>query len=84
MVSIAVPFCRLEKDHFWHLVVQPGVAKDKGAQVGSLERLRHLYLGARFDEDLYPLLVMPGSRDRLREAVITAHFPGMLQALLRK
>lgn len=80
--SMSYPFYHLESSGFWHLANQPGVPHERGRTISSVKRLRELYLGAKFDNDLFPLLVMENSRDKLRTALITTFFAPEVQPIL--
>jgi len=81
--SMSYPFYHLESAAFWELKTQPGQRHQRGLAVSSVKRLRQLYLGAKFSDDLYPLLQMPVSRDKLRKVLIEKYFsPEIRQAIL--
>ena len=81
--SMSYPFYHLESAAFWELQPQPGQQHKRGLVVSSVKRLRQLYLGAKFSADLYPLLQMPGSRNKLRMALIEKYFvPEIQQTIL--
>jgi len=81
--SMSYPFYHLESAAFWELQPQPGQQHKKGLVVSSVKRLRQLYLGAKFSTDLYPLLQMPGSRNKLRMVLIEKYFaPEIRQVIL--
>jgi putative restriction endonuclease len=85
--SMSYPFYHLSTAEFWHLVEQPGTPHKNGRTVTSVKRLRELYLGARFDDDLYALLVMESSREKLRNVLVSTYFfedvqPAVLQQSL--
>ncbi len=81
--SMSYPFYHLESAAFWELKPQPGQQHQRGLAVSSVKRLRQLYLGAKFSDDLYPLLQMPGSRDKLRMVLIGNYFcPDIQQTIL--
>lgn len=80
--TMALPFYHLSSSSFWHLVPQPDVPHRTGRNIGSVKHLRKLYLGARFDDDLYPLLVTKGSREKLRAALITTFFAFEVQMIV--
>ena len=82
--SMSYPFYHLYSADFWHPVSQPNIPHETGRTVSSVKRLRELYLGARFDDDLYPLLVMESSREKLRTVLITKYFAEELQTALRE
>lgn len=82
--SMSYPFYHLDTSEFWHLVPQPGISHQRGRTVSSVKRLRELYLGARFDDELFPLLIMKGSREKLRTVLLTTYFAADLQLTLRE
>lgn len=82
--SMSYPFYHLSTSGFWHLVTQAGNPHLSGRTISSVKRLRELYLGARFADDLYPLLVMQSSREKLREIIIQKYFSPKFQDLLVK
>ncbi len=82
--SMSYPFYHMESAGFWKLVPQQGIPHETGRTVSSVKRLRELYLGARFDDDLYPLLLMASSREKLRTALIAKYFAEELQPSLRE
>lgn len=73
--SMSYPFYHLESSGFWHLVGKLGIPHERGRTIGSVKLLLKYYLGARFDDDLFSLLVIETSRDRLRSALIETYFP---------
>jgi len=79
--SMSYPFYHME-DSFWELVPQPGNIHQRGLTVSSVKRLRELYLGARFDDDLYPLLLMETHREKIRRKLIQTYFSPLLQLKL--
>jgi putative restriction endonuclease len=82
--SMSYPFYHLETADFWHLKEQSGIPHQRGRTVSSVKRLRELYFGARFDEDLFLLLVMESSREKLREKLITNYFAERVQPVLKE
>lgn len=81
--SLSLPFYHLQSSGFWHLVSQPGIPHERGRAIGSVRLLRKFYLGARFDDDLFPLLVMETSREKLRSALIETYFsPAVRQVII--
>ena len=71
---VASAFVGLGQERFWNLVGQPGVAPDESAALSTVDQLRTYYLGARVEKDLYPLLVMKTTRNRLRSVLLTTYF----------
>lgn len=63
--SMFYPFYHMKIADFWNLVPQPGREHQRGLTVSSVKRLKELYLGARFSDDLYQLLVMETSRQKI-------------------
>ena len=51
--SMAYPFSRLRTDCFWHRIPKPGYDPDIECNVGSMERLREMYFGAKMDDELF-------------------------------
>ncbi len=80
--AMSYPFYYLSSAEFWHLVEQPGVPHESGRTVSSVKRLRELYLGARFDDDLYSLLVMENSREKLRHVLVKTFFAEEVQPVI--
>lgn len=77
--SMSYPFYHLSTAEFWHVVEQPGFPHEAGRTVSSMKRLRELYLGARFSDDLYPLLVMESSREKLHYVLVSTYFSEKMQ-----
>lgn len=75
--DFAAAFYSLQASGFWYLVDRPD--KNEGIQGprGSAH-LRKRYLGAKFSDDLYPLLVMEPSRNRLRHILVEGYFSSHL------
>jgi putative restriction endonuclease len=72
--SMSYPFYFLYTSEFWNLVGQPGHPHRTGRTISSVKKLRKFYLGAKFNDELYPLLVMESSREKLRMALLQAFF----------
>lgn len=73
--SMAESFCQLVDEPFWNLVPQPGQPLAPDFIANSLGYLRERVLGARFSDDLYPLLVMETHREKLRVALVNKYLP---------
>lgn len=72
-VNMAIPFQGLQGSGFWYLV--PSNPQCGNPQlVQSISTLRELYLGAKLAEDLYPLLLMPGSRNKLGKVLLQTYW----------
>ena len=80
--KMAYPFYYMDSEPFWELVPRPGVTLPVGKVVSSMKRIRELYLGAKIDDQLFPLLLMEPLRERLRNVLIKTYFAPELQALL--
>jgi len=74
--SPILPFYHLKSDKFWHLVPVPGMEPGLVAvrQIRSISQLRQLILGARFDDELFKLLLKGNERDQLRRVLIETYF----------
>lgn len=72
--SMSYPFYHLESSAFWKLKPRTGEIHRTGLVVSSVKRLRELYHGAKFTDDLYPLLQMPVSREKLRTVLVEKNF----------
>lgn len=68
-VDMSLPFQDLQNNDFWQLVASDPQRTDH-QRVGSLPTLQEQYLGARLAKDLYPLLLMPSSRNKLKEVLL--------------
>ena len=71
--NLALPFFHLQGDGFWRLLPRHEGARI-GSQITSLGRLRDEVIGARFDEELYDLILSKGNRERLRSVLIETYF----------
>lgn len=80
--SMSYPFYHLSTSGFWNLVSQPGHPHRGGRTISSVKRLRELYLGSKFDDDLYPLLVMETSREKIRKILMHSYFSPSVQDIL--
>lgn len=81
--TMSLPFFHLQSQGFWHLV--PRVP---GATVvtpnSSLKRLREQIYGARLDDALYALVLLPLSRGALRQVLIETYFSDQVYAALQE
>jgi putative restriction endonuclease len=80
--AMSYPFYHLGSSEFWHLASQSGVPHERGRTVSSMKRLRELYLGTPLDGDLFSLLVMESSREKLRTVLITTYFAPDVQRVV--
>jgi len=80
--NMAYPFFFMDSEPFWTLVPRPGIWPPAGRTVSSMRRIRELYLGARLDEELFPLLLMEPLREKLRTALVKTYFAPEVRPLL--
>lgn len=80
--SMAYPFIFLMRDGFWSLRPKSGGALQPGQVFSNMELLAQHYYGAVLDADLYPLLQMGVSREKLRKVLIEKYFSPNIQPLL--
>jgi putative restriction endonuclease len=80
--NMAYPFFHMDSEPFWALVPIPGVIPPQGRVVSSMKRIRELYLGARLDQELFPLLLMEPLRERLRATLVETYFAPEVRPLL--
>ena len=80
--SMAYPFFYMQSADLWNL--QPRLdAKIRSVQaIGTMKKLRELYYGAKFSDDLFPLLQMQLSREKLRAVLIKTYFSPEIQPRL--
>jgi putative restriction endonuclease len=81
-ISMAYPFSRLRTDRFWHRVPKPGYDPDIEYNVGSMERLREMYFGAKMDDELFVFIAQPDTREHLRMVLINTYFAPKIHPLL--
>lgn len=81
--SMSYPFYHLESAKFWEMVPRPDHVHQPGRSVRSVKQLRTIYLGARIDENLFRLIQMESSREKLRKALLTTYFQPQLHAQLQ-
>ncbi len=69
---------------FWYLVPRPGkeTLLLEARRIHSIHQLCDTILGARLDEELFPLLLARKSRDLLRTTLIETYFEHDLQPAL--
>jgi putative restriction endonuclease len=80
--NMAYPFFHMDSEPFWSLVPRPGVKPSRGKVVSSMKRIRELYLGAKLDEQLFPLLLMEPLCRRLRNTLVQTYFAPEIQPAL--
>ncbi len=83
--SMAYPFSRLHSDGFWHRLPREGYDPGIEYNIGSMKRLREIYLGARLDDELFLYLCDPETRESLRLVIIQTYFsPEVQPAILEQ
>lgn len=84
--SIAFPFSRLHNEPFWELVPLPEKEITQAAinNITSVSQLRMLALGAQMDADLFHYMLLPESRNALREALLQGCFSDQARAALEE
>ena len=80
--SMAHPFPRLQRDGFWQRITRPGYDPDLDYNVTSISKLTQIYAGARLDDDLFHLMLIPEMRTRLRTVLIDTYFAPELRPSL--
>lgn len=83
-VSMAASFFSMGNERFWHLTSRSGLEERPRQPIRSLKKLRERYYGAKVNDDLFPLLQMRSSREKLRTIIIETYFDSDLWSLLRE
>lgn len=73
--SMAIPFWNLQFSGFWLLRPKNPEQQLDGVQISDMEQLQQLVYGAVFPEDLFPLLQMQSSREKLKRILIQSYLP---------
>lgn len=73
--TMAVPFWNLQFSGFWQLRPKNHDHPLSESKVTDMVQLRHLVHGALLNEDLFPLLQMESSREKLRKTLIQPYQP---------
>ena len=81
--SMAYPFFYLSNDGFWNLQPRQDTNFKHGRTIKSLKQLREWYYGAKFSDDLFPLLQMQTSCEKLRTVLIDTYFSSGIQQRLQ-
>ena len=76
--SCAIAFWNLRKTPFWELRPKPTVQQLPENQVSSMRELSSLVYGATLDQELYALLQMRTSREKLRSCLVDSCLPAHL------
>ena len=82
-VEMAEPFIGLEIEEFWHLCPRSGKDPADAGAIKTVAQMREYYFGAKFSDDLFPLLQMQTSREKLRTTLLESYFSVELQKGLR-
>jgi putative restriction endonuclease len=80
--NLTLPFCSLAATGFWHLRPRPGSSLKRDKDIDSLIQLREKYFGAILDADLFPLLIMKSSREKIKAALVKNYFPPAIRSIL--
>ncbi|WP_136798765.1 HNH endonuclease [Desulfosediminicola ganghwensis] len=80
--SMALPFYHLERSGFWHMLPREGEVHHTGRSINSVAQLRKIYLAVKLDEDLFKLLQMETSREKIRLAIVEKYFQPPFRAPL--
>jgi putative restriction endonuclease len=82
--NLAMPYYHLKGEGFWHLIPRPGMAEavnQAGGNSGA-GRLQNIFLGAKFDEELYTFICLKETRATLRKVLIETYFSPSVQLQL--
>jgi putative restriction endonuclease len=74
--NIALPFYHLTSDKFWILVARPGKENSlrESSAIRSIYKLLELSIGARFEDELFNLILEREQRNLLRSVLIDTYF----------
>jgi len=72
-----LPFFHLQSSRFWHLHARPGreLVLTSSKSVRSFGHLRDVIAYATLDVPLWELLLQPGTREEIRQALLVRYFP---------
>ena len=82
-INLAEPFIDLGGEEFWHLRPRGGQSSSDPEAITTVERMRECYFGAKLSDELFPLLQMQTSREKLRAVLLKSYFAPELQHELR-
>lgn len=80
--SMAYPFFYMNNDGFWNLQPRTDSEIIHGQTIKSIKQLKQCYYGAKFNDDLFPLIQLQSSRQKLRAALIESYFSPEIQPRL--
>ncbi|MEI7556204.1 HNH endonuclease [Candidatus Chlorohelix sp.] len=79
--NIGMPFYHLTGDGFWQLIPKPGL-ENLSSEKNSASGLKKVLIGAKFDDELFNLLVIKEVRDAFRRLLIQKYFLESIQQKL--
>lgn len=89
--NIAMPFFHLTSEGFWHLLPQAGKENElqtileRKIPLTSVNKIKEVATGAKFDDDLFALLKVREWRDILRSILVDKYFaPSAKRTLLEQ
>lgn len=79
--NIALPFYHLMSDKFWHLIARPGkeISLKESSAIRSIYKLVELTMGAKFEDELFNLILENEQRNLLRSVLIDNYFDESIQ-----
>ena len=78
-INLAEPFIDLGDEEFWHLRPRGRQSPSDPEDITTVERMRECYFGAKLSDELFPLLQMQTSREKLRTVLLKSYFSPELQ-----
>jgi putative restriction endonuclease len=72
--SITLPFTCLQSDGFWDPIPRTEENSDPNDLMTIITCLRAIYAGARMDDDLFQIMLVPDTLEQLRHIIITTYF----------
>ena len=79
--NLPEPFQAMDQEPFWRIISRPGIIQPD-TTCTTLDQLKEFYIGAKLDQELFPLLLMEPLRKRLQTALISTHFKPPIQPAL--
>jgi putative restriction endonuclease len=81
--SMALPMYHLRSSDFWKLKPKTNNHQTHGS-ISSIHQFRDTFYGVELDKELFVLLQMPTSREKLREVLIQTYSAPEIQQLVRE